>query len=154
VSYFTRLQQRRSKTTNQIEHRTRLGLEFISKALLAPLILKENERYGDYYILIADKYYDKQMFKNSKKFYQMTLGKMKKFMTNTSIWIKYGFCCKHLNDINGAIYAFQNTLEIDDSNTEAAIALTEFLLRQKRHDEALDVVQKSKRRRFAFLFQK
>jgi tetratricopeptide (TPR) repeat protein len=122
------------------------------EALLTPLIQKETEKYGEYYVLIANKYYDKQMFHKSKRFYQITLNKMKQYKTNIGIWIKYGFCCKFLNEINDAIYAFENAVRLDDSNTEAAIALIEFLLKQKRYDEALNIIQASERKEFSVFF--
>jgi hypothetical protein len=71
---------------------------------------------------------------------------MKKSGLNIDIWLKYGFCCKYLNEIADAVCAFSKVLYIDESSTVAAIALTELLLKQKRFDEALEVTQKSRRK--------
>ena len=106
----------------------------------------ENEKYGQYYLFIAEKYYEKSSFKKAKPFFQIILTKMKQFMTKIDIWIKYGNCCKHLDDNEDAINAFRNAVKLDSSNCEAAILLVELLKSNILFDEASNVIRTSKRR--------
>lgn len=69
---------------------------------------------------------------------------MKQYMTKIDIWIKYGNCCKYLNEIDNAINAYRNAVNLDNSNCEAAILLVELLKKNILFDEASNVIRTSK----------
>jgi tetratricopeptide (TPR) repeat protein len=111
--------------------------------LLAELIKTENDKYGPYYLLIAEKYYEKSAFEKAKSFFHIILTKMKHLMTKIDIWIKYGNCLKHLDENENAINAYRNAVKLDNSNCEAAILLVELLKTNILFDEASDVIRTS-----------
>ena len=112
--------------------------------MLLQLVKTENEKYGQYYLLIAEKYYEKGLYQKAKSFYQTILTKMKQFMTKIDIWIKYGNCCKYLNETDNAINAYRNAVNLDSSNCEAAVLLVELLKNNILLDEASNVIRTSK----------
>jgi tetratricopeptide (TPR) repeat protein len=104
----------------------------------------ENDKYGQYYLLIAEKYYEKALYEKAKSFFHIVLTKMKHFMTKIEVWIKYGNCCKYLNEVDNAINAYRNAVHLDSSNCEAAILLVELLKKNILFDEASNVIRTSK----------
>lgn len=68
---------------------------------------------------------------------------MKQYMIRIDVWIKYGNCCKYLNEIENAINAYRNAVKLDSSNCEAALLLVDLLKKNILFDEASSVIKTS-----------
>ncbi len=102
------------------------------------------EKYGNEFLLIADTYYARKSFVNAKKFFYLLLTNVKEFIVQLNIWLKYGNCCNFLNEIDDAINAYRNAVNLDTSNCEAALCLVNILKKNSLlFDEASSVIKNS-----------
>lgn len=100
------------------------------------------EENADAFLLLADAYYAKKNYAHAKRFYHLLLTQVKEFLVNLDIWLKYGNCCSHLNEVEEAINAYRNAVNLDDSNCEAALSLVNILKRNAlMFDEASSVIR-------------
>ena len=83
-------------------------------------------------------------YAKARSFYNRVLFQMKQSSIDVNYWIKYGNCCKHMNDISEAINAYRNAVKTDPTNCEAAIKLVELLKKSILYDEASTVIRASK----------
>ena len=101
--------------------------------------------HGNDLLLIADTYYFKKNYSNAKRFYYILLTSVKEFIVQLEIWLRYGKCCAFLNEIEDATNAYRNAVNLDPSNTEAALSLVNMLKKNSLlFDEASNVINKSK----------
>jgi hypothetical protein len=125
-------------------------LEFQIKALVTSFYDDVNvscniEKYGNEFLLIADTYYVRKSFANAKKFFYILLTNVKEFIVQLCIWLKYGNCCNFLGEIDDAINAYRNAVNLDTSNCEAALCLVNILKKNSLlFDEASSVIKNSK----------
>jgi tetratricopeptide (TPR) repeat protein len=102
------------------------------------------ETHGNEFLLLADTYYVRKSFLSAKKFYFILLTNVKEFIVQLSMWLKYGNCCNFLNEIDDAINAYRNAVNLDTSNCEAALSLVNILKKNSLlFDEASDVINNS-----------
>lgn len=102
------------------------------------------EKYGEELLLIADTYYARKNYPEAKRFYFILLSNLKEYIEHMSIWLRYGHCCNQLNQIDEAINAYRNAVNLDTSNCEAALCLVNILKKNSTlFDEASTVIQNS-----------
>lgn len=94
--------------------------------------------------LLADTYYFKKNYLKAKNYYHLLLTNVREFLVQLDIWLKYGNCCTFMNEIEDAINAFRNAVNLDSSNTEAALSLVNILKKNSSlYDEAANVISNS-----------
>jgi hypothetical protein len=80
----------------------------------------------------------------AKNLYHLLLTNVKELLVHLDIWLKYGNCCNYLNDIDDAINAYRNAVNLDNSNCEAALSLVNVLKKNSSlFDEASNVIKNS-----------
>lgn len=103
------------------------------------------ETCSNEFLLIADTYYARKDWSKAKKFYYLLLTNVKEFLVHLDIWLKYGNCCSYLNEIEEAINAYRNAVNLDNSNCEAALCLVNILKKNSLLlEEATNVIRNSK----------
>jgi tetratricopeptide (TPR) repeat protein len=112
------------------------------ESLISCLYNKDVEENSAEFLLLADTYYQKKNYFNAKRFYHLLLTQVKEFLVQLDIWLKYGNCCNHLNEIDEAINAYRNAVNLDDSNCEAALSLVNILKKNSlMFEEATNVIR-------------
>ena len=112
------------------------------ESLISSLYNYDVEHNANEFLLLADTYYEKKNYLKAKQFYQLLLTRVKEFLVQLDIWLKYGNCCNHLNEIDEAINAYRNAVNLDDSNCEAALSLVNILKKNAlMFDEASTVIR-------------
>lgn len=102
------------------------------------------EECGYEFKLIAEKYYDRKNYSEARKIFHYLLTNVRDFLLQLDIWLKYGNCCHYLNEIEDAINAYRNAVNLDSSNCEAALSLVNMLKRNSElFDEASSVINKT-----------
>ena len=112
------------------------------ESLISCLYNKDAEQNANEFLLLADTYYQKKNYINAKRFYHLLLTQVKEFLVQLDIWLKYGNCCNYLEEIDEAINAYRNAVNLDDSNCEAALSLVN-ILKKNSHmfEEATNVIR-------------
>ncbi len=112
------------------------------ESLISCLYNKDVEENSAEFLLLADTYYQKKNYFNAKRFYHLLLTQVKEFLVQLDIWLKYGNCCNHLDEIDEAINAYRNAVNLDDSNCEAALSLVNILKKNSlMFEEATNVIR-------------
>jgi tetratricopeptide (TPR) repeat protein len=94
--------------------------------------------------LLANTYYAKKDYFQAKYYFHLLLTNVREYLIQLDIWLKYGNCCNYLNEIDDAINAYRNAVNLDSSNTEAALSLVNVLKNNKElFDEASNVIRAS-----------
>ena len=94
--------------------------------------------------LIADTYYARKTYAKARIIYHLLLTNVSECLVQLDIWLTYGNCCNHLNEIEEAINAYRNAVALDNSNCEAALSLVNVLKKNSLlFDEASKVINDS-----------
>lgn len=102
------------------------------------------KEYSEELFLIANTYYGKQNWLSAKKFYLLLLTKVADYLVNLDVWLKYGNCCSYLDEVDEAINAYRNAVNLDPTNCEAALSLVNVLKKNSLlFEEANIVIQNS-----------
>lgn len=102
------------------------------------------EMYANELLLIADTYYVRKSYEKAKNLYYVLLTNTKEFLVHVDVWLRYGNCCNYLNEIEEAINAYRNAVNLDQSNCEAALSLVNILKKNASlFDEAAHVIRNS-----------
>jgi general transcription factor 3C polypeptide 3 (transcription factor C subunit 4) len=110
-------------------------------SLISVLYENDIEQCAGEFKLLADTYYFKKNYLNAKHYYHLLLTNVREFLVQLDIWLKYGNCCSFLNEIDDAINAFRNAVNLDSSSTEAALSLVNILKKNSSlFDEAANVI--------------
>lgn len=90
-------------------------------------------------------YYARKSYAKAKHLYYLLLTNAKEFLMQLDIWLRYGNCCNYLNELDDAINAYRNAVNLDCSNCEAALSLVNILKKNaSTFDEASNVIRNSK----------
>jgi tetratricopeptide (TPR) repeat protein len=112
------------------------------ESLISCLYNKDVEQNANEFLLLADTYYQKKSYFNAKRFYHLLLTQVKEFLVQLDIWLKYGNCCNYLEEVEEAINAYRNAVNLDDSNCEAALSLVNILKKNSQmFEEATNVIR-------------
>lgn len=110
------------------------------------MLQNDIEQCSGEFLLLADTYYAKKNWSNAKKFYHLLLTNVKEFLVHLDVWLKYGNCCACMNEIEEAINAYRNAVNLDNSNCEAALSLVNILKKNSLlFEEATNVIRNSKK---------
>ncbi len=94
--------------------------------------------------LIADTYYERKDYEKSRNYFHYLLTNVRDCLLQLEIWLKYGNCCNYLDEIEDAINAYRNAVNLDCSNCEAALSLVNILKRNSElFEEASCVISKT-----------
>ena len=89
-------------------------------------------------------YYARKNYAQARSIFHYLLTNAQDFLVQLDIWLKYGNCCNYLNEIDDAINAYRNAVNLDSSNCEAALSLVNMLKRNSLlFDEASNVINKT-----------
>lgn len=81
---------------------------------------------------------------NAKKFYLLLLTNVADYLVHLDVWLKYGNCCSYLDEIDEAINAYRNAVNLDSTNCEAALSLVNVLKKNSIFfEEANNVIRNS-----------
>lgn len=109
--------------------------------LISVLYDQDVEQCAAEFKLLADTYYAKKNHARGKHFYHLLLTNVREFLVQLDMWLKYGNCCNSLCEIDDAINAYRNAVNLDSSNTEAALSLVNILKKNSSlFDEAANVI--------------
>lgn len=121
-----------------------INLEYKHEEELIKPMYANIEQCAHELLLIADTYYARKSYAKAKHFYYLLLTNVKEYLVHLNIWLRYGNCCNHLNEIEEAINAYRNAVNLDCSNCEAALSLVNILKKNASlFDEATNVIRNS-----------
>ncbi len=94
--------------------------------------------------LIADTYYERKDYAKARNIFHYLLTNVPDCLLQLDVWLKYGNCCNYLDEIEDAINAYRNAVNLDSSSCEAALSLVNMLKRNSEmFDEASCVISKT-----------
>lgn len=94
--------------------------------------------------MIANTYYAKENWSNAKKLYLLLLTNVAEYLVHLDVWLKYGNCCSNLEEVEEAINAYRNAVNLDSTNCEAALSLVNILKKNSLlFEEASNVIRNS-----------
>lgn len=109
------------------------------------MLKNDVEKCSSELLLLANTYYTKKNWSKSKKFYWLLLTNVAEYLVQLDVWLKYGNCCSNLDEIEEAINAYRNAVNLDSSNCEAALSLVNILKKNAMlYEEATNVIRNSK----------
>lgn len=115
------------------------------ESLISDLYAATIETCSSEFLLIADTYYAKKNYPKAKNLYYLLLTNVKEFLVQLDIWLKYGNCCYYLHEVEEAINAYRNAVNLDCSNCEAALSLVNILKKNSLlFEEATNVIRNSR----------
>jgi hypothetical protein len=116
-------------------------------SLINTLYNYETEKCSQQFLLLANTYYVKKNYIKAKRFYHLLLTNVKEFLTQMEIWLKYGNCCKFINNkCEDATNAYRNAVNLEPFNTEAALSLVNCLKDDNNYEslvEASNVIKEA-----------
>lgn len=112
--------------------------------LIAYLYTFDAEEVADEFRLIAETYYKRKNYACARSIFHYLLTNVTDCLVQLDIWLKYGHCCNYLNEVDDAINAYRNAVNLDSSNCEAALHLVNMLKKNSQlFDEAATVIDKT-----------
>ncbi len=94
--------------------------------------------------MLAETYYSRKNYSCARNIFHYLLTNVRDFLVQLDIWLKYGNCCNYLDEVDDAINAYRNAVNLDSSNCEAALHLVNMLKKNSQlFDEAANVIDKT-----------
>ncbi|CAF0989946.1 unnamed protein product [Brachionus calyciflorus] len=120
-----------------------INLDYDSEEYLIEEILKNDiATCSSELFLLANTYYAKKDWSKAKKFFLLLLTNVAEYLVQLEVWLKYGNCCSYLEEIEEAINAYRNAVNLDRSNCEAALSLVNILKKNALlYEEASNVIE-------------
>ncbi|RNA04886.1 General transcription factor 3C polypeptide 3, partial [Brachionus plicatilis] len=112
------------------------------ECLIDELLSNDIKEIPDEVNLVANTYYGKQNWLKAKKLYLLLLTNVADYLVYLDVWLKYGNCCSYLDEVEEAINAYRNAVNLDSTNCEAALSLVNILKKNSLlFEEATNVIR-------------